>query len=207
MVDAEDRRTLPPIRDSGDRYSGSSPPHAGLSRPAEKRETFRFFCQSTIPVGTARILADQSPAPALGAFHLCTSKSHAKCIAAGTKKPCGAPPRTRDLRRTAAGHCDHTSPSDPRHPIGISAEPFHRQTPPEYDTPVAGPSNLNPRRHESVSDSPPLNPHPGATEQEMRESFAWNEMQRAQYAESAFQARTPVEKTGSSQSSRKKRRM
>ncbi|KAJ6460944.1 hypothetical protein C8R45DRAFT_535762 [Mycena sanguinolenta] len=33
MVDAEDHRTLPPIQDSRDRYSRSSPPLAGSSRP------------------------------------------------------------------------------------------------------------------------------------------------------------------------------
>ncbi|KAK7052402.1 hypothetical protein R3P38DRAFT_2503038 [Favolaschia claudopus] len=78
----------------------------------------------------------------------------------------------------------HTSP----HPVpesrqSISADSLHRRTPPAYDYPVAGPSNL-PREHSHGH--PPLNPHPGATEQELRESFAWNEMQRAQFAEAHF---------------------
>jgi hypothetical protein len=156
MVDAEDRRTLPPIRDSGDRYSGSSPPHAGLSRPAEKRRRSDSSASQQSPSVRPEPLRTRVQLPPLAHSTSAHRSPMQNALPPAPKSPVGPPAYARSpshSRRTLR----HTSPSDPRHPIGISAEPFHRQTPPEYDTPVAGPSNLHPRRHESVSDSPPLN--------------------------------------------------
>ncbi|KAF7368934.1 hypothetical protein MVEN_00219600 [Mycena venus] len=182
MLEAEDRRTLPPIQDSRDRYSGSSP-HAGFSRPAAEKR--RRSDSSTSQYSPSEALRTRVQLPPLTHSPTAHYRSPAHSPLPPPKSPALSPAYTQSPalhhgRRTPRPTSPRPS-SDSRHPITAER---HRQTPPAYDYPAAGPSN--PRRHESLPTSPPLNPHPGATEQEMRESFAWNEMQRAQYAEAHF---------------------
>ncbi|KAJ7148665.1 hypothetical protein C8R43DRAFT_513881 [Mycena crocata] len=185
MIEAEDHRTLPPIQDKRDRYSGASQPSLGFSRsladPGGRSQT------------SPRLYA------AAGAFQFRErppSSSHSPPTRPGTAPSSvfltgpGSPPlHSPPASYTAPHHNRQPAPpvsphpftsSDARHSI-TSAEPFRRQTSAVYqDYPVAGPSNPRPR------EPSPQNPHPGATEQDTRESFAWNEMQRAQYAEAHF---------------------
>ncbi|KAJ6551655.1 hypothetical protein B0H19DRAFT_175731 [Mycena capillaripes] len=181
MIEEEDRRTLPPIQDKRDRYSGTSPPHAGPSRPA------------AVQRGRSDSSASQySPSDAFRTRVQLPPLSHSPAAHRRSPDISPLPPAKSPLLSTS-----YTPPDSRRTPMPTSrpaadsrhsiraAEPSYRQTPPVYpEYAAAGPSN--PRAHESSSRSPTLNPHPGATEQELRESFAWNEMQRAQYAEAHF---------------------
>ncbi|KAJ7139073.1 hypothetical protein C8R44DRAFT_300682 [Mycena epipterygia] len=184
MIDADDRRTLPPIQDKRDRYSGQSPQHSGLSRSAADQRGRSLSSASHYSPPQAFRPREQPPSLSDSARRS-TAPSP---VYSGRPTPAKSPvpstsytlsPHSRPL----APASPHTA-SDPRHPI-TSAEPFRRETPAAYqDYGVAGPSN--PRAEQSSVGTPTLNPHPGATEQELRESFAWNEMQRAQYAEAHF---------------------
>ncbi|KAJ7661255.1 hypothetical protein B0H17DRAFT_1094379 [Mycena rosella] len=194
MIEAEDQTTLPPIQDKRDRYSGTSPQLPSLSRSiAEQRERSHSSGSRPSPPETHFRPREPLPSPSNSPSarrRTLPSPVHFGPGPSSTKRP-PSPLYTPSHYPRHPARIRPPSPppppaSDPRHPHPITtAEPFHRQAPTPYpDYPVAGPSN--PRAQESPPPPPPLNPHPGATEQELRESFAWNEMQRAQYAEAHF---------------------
>ncbi|KAJ7716331.1 hypothetical protein DFH07DRAFT_355244 [Mycena maculata] len=185
MIEAEDRRTLPPIQDKRDRYSGgTSPQLPGHPRSiTEQRERSRSSAsQYSLPEAFSRIPSThrgpsrRSPAPNPVQFRPSSSSPR-------SDSPHPYTPAHHDRRRSPLTPSPPSS--DTRHDYISSAEPPRRQTPAVYSAyGAAGPSNPPPP--ETRPETPTPNPHPGATEQELRESFAWNEMQRAQYAEAHF---------------------
>ncbi|KAJ7176469.1 hypothetical protein C8R46DRAFT_37684 [Mycena filopes] len=180
MMQEEDRRALPPIQDKKrPRYSSPSSPHAGPST------THRASSRSS---GSQYSSIDAVRSPR-GQPHPVHSPSTYRSPPL-SPLPLGTPPAS--VYTSSLSHHPRppqpTSPrqltTDPRGPLPV-AEHFRPRTSATYA--VAGPSN--PRQR--VSTPPPLNAppeplHPGASEHERRETFAWNEMQRAQYAEAHF---------------------
>ncbi|KAJ6535937.1 hypothetical protein DFH09DRAFT_98093 [Mycena vulgaris] len=189
MIDVEDRRALPPIQDKRDRYSGPSPQLPPLSRSAAEQRGRSHSSASRPSPPDAFRPRDPLPPPANSPSTRRSTLPSPVHFGPGLP-PIKSPP---SLSYTPSSHYPRNPArirppaqpdSNPRHPI-TSAEYSPRQPPavhPYY--PVAGPSNSV--GQEPPPGPPPLNPHPGATEQELRESFAWNEMQRAQYAEAHF---------------------
>ncbi|KAJ7698872.1 hypothetical protein B0H16DRAFT_790350 [Mycena metata] len=186
MMQEEDRRTLPPIQDKRPRYASPSPPHAGPSRPVEpnRGRSHSSATQYSSPE------AFRSPRGQLPAQIHSPSAYHSSALS--PLPPLRSPASPIAYTSPPSYHSrppPPTSPTqstvDPRGPLR-SAEPFGRRTPGVYpDFSVVSP------RAPEASPSPPLNTppgplQPGATEQERRETFAWSEMQRAQYAEAHF---------------------
>ncbi|KAJ6475735.1 hypothetical protein C8R47DRAFT_666942 [Mycena vitilis] len=184
MIEEEESRTLPPIQDRRDRYSAPSPPHAGPSRSVGAQR------------GRSESAASQySPPDALHARVQLPPLKHSPIAyiqspALSPVRPSPSPiPRstsyTPDRRRT-------TPIPDRRQPITAPGT-LHRQPPAPYpgvgvassSTSRANELPIHPQGHEPPPRSP-INSNLGATEQELRDSFAWNEMQRAQYAEAHF---------------------
>ncbi|KAJ7489595.1 hypothetical protein FB451DRAFT_693960 [Mycena latifolia] len=167
MIEVEDRRTLPPIQDKRDRYSGRSPQHPGISRSASEHrgrsnssasrpsppEAFRP--KEPLPPPTNSPPARRRTIPSPGHFNpgpppprTTPSPSYAQSESHYSRNPVRIRPRSPL----------HPTSSDSRHPI-IPAEPLRRQTPvvyPEY--PVAGPST--PRAQEPPPGLPPLTREP-----------------------------------------------
>ncbi|KAJ7083650.1 hypothetical protein B0H15DRAFT_417422 [Mycena belliarum] len=186
MIQVEDRRTLPQIQDKRDRYSGTSPQHPGLSRsPSEQRARSPSLASRPSPPEAFRYREPHSPL-------LKSPSTRRRTLHSGS--PSAENPSSPSSPRYTQYHRHPRritpppllpSVSDSRHPI-TSADPFRRQTLGPYisEYPVAGSSSS--RVQGSSPGPPPIHPLPGATERELRESFTWNEMQRAQYAEAHF---------------------
>ncbi|KAF8218272.1 hypothetical protein K438DRAFT_22235 [Mycena galopus ATCC 62051] len=164
MLEADDRRTLPPIQDSRDRYSEPSPPHAGYSsRPApDKRRRSDSSASHYSPSEALRPRAQLPPSK-----HSTAAHAHRSPVRYPTREAHRRPQLTHNPHLTTAERCQRTRPLIP-------------------DIPSQSLFIGKPRPARTTTLRPDPRIHTGATEQEMRESFAWNEMQRAQYAEAHF---------------------
>jgi hypothetical protein len=146
MIEVEDRRTLPPIQDKRDRYSGTSPPRSGPKPIPEQRGRSQSSASQYSPSDAFRTRVQLPPL---------THSPAARRSPALSPLPPKSPIPSTSYMASPSHHGRQTpiptSPrlsSDHRQPRITAAEPFHRQTPATYpDYAIAGPSN--PRARES----------------------------------------------------------
>ncbi|CAK5262041.1 unnamed protein product [Mycena citricolor] len=162
MIETEERKTLPPMQLHRDGYA-SPPPSRSHRPPADYPLPRPMQGRSHASSGSVPQLQFSPP-----------ENYRARRHQPSPDRPSNSPPSNSPLILS--------TPPAPL-PRSESSEPHRRKTPSGYQSfegtsPVAGPSTL--QQYE------PPNPHPGGTEQELRDNFAWSEMQRAQYAEAHF---------------------
>ncbi|KAJ7621084.1 hypothetical protein FB45DRAFT_134185 [Roridomyces roridus] len=172
MLQLEESRALPPIKDTGNSYSTSSPAiaHRPRSYTDHRGRSNSSASQYSPPEPSRRIPPINSPP---------YPTRPAPFRSSPPPTPILYTPSHHSHRPLSATPSPIPTTSDSRHNVTAAPRRQMLAEPPPYGE--AGPS-----KETASSDPSTLNPHPGATEQEMRESFAWNEMQRAQYAEAHF---------------------
>ncbi|KAJ7471279.1 hypothetical protein B0H11DRAFT_2041078 [Mycena galericulata] len=140
MIEVEELRTLPPIQDKRDRYSGTSPLLPG--HPAERRERSQSSASQYSPrEALRRIPSTNSPPHHRNTAHHPYAPSH----------------HDRSLPPIAPS----STHSDLRDHITAAAEPHRRQTPAEYSAYRAGPSNPRASEPSPPGPSTPNRERPG----------------------------------------------
>nr|GAT46148.1 predicted protein [Mycena chlorophos] len=202
MIDMEDRRTLPPIRDSPPSARARSLSSTTLysSPAASHREPRPSSPHSYYPSKRRNTSTDppQLPPLALAVSPRLPSRATSPPFRSSPyERPTQSPPRPMIPIPISPRFSDHRSPQQHQH-IVLGPEHNPRETPYHADYAPSSSTSSSGRRHERRSDSPPspptnghhhpapLGPPPAADHPESRENFAWTEMQRAQYAEAHF---------------------
>ncbi|KAJ7049492.1 hypothetical protein C8F01DRAFT_1183473 [Mycena amicta] len=212
MIDAEDRRTLPPILE---RSQTSPTPYTSPSvtgRGRSQSSASHYSSPAALPQRDPRPSSPQSQYPSKRRNTITNPPQHERSTT--RLSPLGAtisprlPPTAHPSRAKSPPHThapssfrpspyERPAPSPSPHPISPRITPSfsdHRPQPEHYRRETTYPAEYpatSSRRHESDDDDrnsppspgPPSNGRPPANE---HENFAWTEMQRAQYAEAHF---------------------